>query len=266
MKNRLVISLRNRIPSHGSWILVVSLCCPGLYGQTNEPPAVKAGTSQANQAVVDEINEIRKQLGGGIEEQLRGLGIGKILDSQLKNDFEQELKQLAAQDAKSLKSGADPGTTPDAAPSVDHAGFSDLRQKNRAQSLAQSRIIARMISRGGQSTVDNSRFVPKDNNHRFSGDTSHIFNFSRPPQYGPAAGAQPGDFPAANATVKHSPLQSLRSAARRLDEISAELEDVGLYPEADSAREQARSFWLKARELGNKAQSANSLNYRQYPN
>lgn len=44
---------------------------------------------------------------------------------------------------------------------------------------------------------------------------------------------------------------SLRSAARRLEEVAAQLEELGLYEEADQARQSAINVWRKARSESN---------------
>lgn len=175
-----------------------------LTAQTEEPaPARSEILSRPDQNLIDEINAIRRQLGGGIAEELKGLNLGNHVENQLREDFDQELNRLAA----------------------------------RRQAL---------------SIVGSPRLGPDRNkwhdsrNDLFSGETSeNNLNISR-------SVAPSGLTPIHPRTRISQSLQikKLRLSARRLDEIAAELEEVGLYEEADSIRGQARNFWLKARHFG----------------
>jgi hypothetical protein len=71
----------------------------------------------------------------------------------------------------------------------------------------------------------------------------------------PAVAQQPQKMPPNQAKRPKSPLSKrnptdlLRSTARRLEDLAADLEAANLYEQADQIREQAGKFWLKAREI-----------------
>ena len=252
MKTQLGSFFRNRILSRGIWILVVFICLPGsIYGQTKNQPVIEDATHRHTiQAVIDEINEIRKQLGGGIEEQLQGLHFGNPLKDQLKNDFDQEIeRRLADSQAAILESGAD------------HA---NSQRKNPVESGSQHRQTVAPFGHPGVLRPNPIQVVPKTATNQQMGNQpeelslNRVFSFDQPVENESAALPTYSVLLARRTSAEHppaSPVRPLRSAARRMDEIAAELEEVGLFAEADSAREQALKFWLKARLLENQGQS-----------
>lgn len=137
-----------------------------------------------NQAVVDEIREIRKLLGDGIAERLEGLDLGKSGEPMnLEQVFNRELDRLSKQTSQS----------------------------------------------GGRAS---SKMTPPE--HPAPPDPAHVSH--------PIALRSTATDPAPAAV-------RLRRAARRLEEIAADLEDVHLFQDADEIREQARKFWNKARQF-----------------
>lgn len=52
-----------------------------------------------------------------------------------------------------------------------------------------------------------------------------------------------------NPVKADSPQQALRSSARKLEELAAELEQVKLYEKADELRKTAARYWLQARSM-----------------
>ncbi len=275
MKTQLEKSVCHRIQSSGNWILIVFLCLPGvLKGQAfdqqaaqkgqafNDPAAPKgqaiddpaapkgqaiesaaADSVLSNQALIDEINAIRNQLGGGIRDQLRDLDFGKQLEIQLKNDFERELNRLAVQDAGNHKPGV---------------GQKDSNFPGAAPPSDRPYAIGPGNREGHPQHPDVPfRFEPRTGVGPGFGPPPRMFNFHRPIGHESAYPSQNPDSRAPGAHRSSNPVGPLRSAARRIDQIAADLEEVGLYAEADSAREQARRFWLNARQLENNGQSAN---------
>jgi len=175
-----------------------------VTAQLDEPaPARSEIQSRPGQDLIDEINAIRRQLGGGIAEELKGLDLGNHVENQLREDFDQELNRLVT--------------------------------KRRTLSVA-----GMPQSHAYRNKWQDSKIDPP------SGETSkNDFSISR-------SSAPIGLNPTHPVTRIPQSLQikKLRSSAHRLDEIAAELEEVGLYEEADSIRGQARNFWLNARHFG----------------
>ena len=63
--------------------------------QRVSPPPSLAKPKEPSEQIIDEIKAIRKQMGGGIADQLKGLGYdGSNWDQQVEAEFENELNRL----------------------------------------------------------------------------------------------------------------------------------------------------------------------------
>lgn len=97
MKSALKMNRRD-CPLHPGlfWLLVCALCCasrPLIAQESVLTPSVEQPSVGPNQALIEEIGALRQRLGGGLEEQLKGIISDVDLKTQLRNDFDQALIQ-----------------------------------------------------------------------------------------------------------------------------------------------------------------------------
>ena len=169
--------------------VLIGLILPSSVAAQIENPRgtlfMPAGPTLPNQDIVDEINAIRGQLGGGVAEQLKGLnligqGEGSGLVEEVQREFSQEVSRLAGEGKRTF-------------PQVQLPGVGTIEP-------------------GPIVTVSRAIGMPKRLEH-------------------------------------YSTAEKLRSVARRMEEIAADLEGVNFYQDADKIRGQAQLFWQKARQL-----------------
>ena len=160
------------------------------------------GPNLQDQAVVLEINEIRKQLGGGVVETLSGM-----LDPPMKR----ELQESFDQQIRSLKVDVPPIGTPFGLPTLQ---MPLPRPSHGFSSQHASAVPAKFRSGDPHAALTPSRAVDLGSRE----------------------------------------IQVIRRSARRIDEVAADLEELGIYAEADRLREAARRLRQHARRMsGNKS-------------
>lgn len=242
MKKQLEKLVRNRAPLAARWMLAVFMFVPAtLTAQSNDPPPIESTIHEsANQAVIDEINAIRNQLGGGIGEQLKGLDLGNPLNAQLQNDFERELNRLATQNSLSL----------DRAPTKTNDSGSDIESTRKPKNTTNDGQAAIPREIHDKRSPVRSGWLPnqRGTSELHGNPKALLRSLEQKKNFMPSTvGSEFLAFKASITRPQASQIRPLRVAARRLDEIAAELEEIGLYAEADSVRQQAHHFWLKAR-------------------
>ncbi len=167
--------------------------------------------NQKSAEIVDEIKAIRSQLGGGVAGQLEGLFQDPAEGKELEGEFEKELmRKLEAM----RKLGG---------PTEGEAGAKEAINPDDAQgplAASGSGVAAKRLLRSLKSV---------------SPTGASPVNIS-PNRTGGFSGA-----------VSNGQVASLRNAARHLEAAAADLEETGLYSEADHLREQARSLWRRGR-------------------
>ncbi len=205
---------------------------------------------ELNQQVVDQIKDIRNRVGGSIADQFKGLGLDEPTKQMAEQEFERELIRLATQVKASQQD--DPNRPPINPGSGHYLPAPGAPGMEPAPGMRPANPIHLPPFQGS---------APQSNHVMQAANSSFSPNFY--PNSGPAfppvkAAAKPGVPPnspplkAANNSgfpmVKRSSSDQLRAAARRLEELAAELEVADLYEEADQIRNQAGKFWLKARK------------------
>lgn len=102
------------------WILT-ALIAMGFAADVNAQAPLPPGSDPAGteQQVVEEINAIRQQLGGGIASQLKDAWIGNLPGLPIQQEFDRELKRLVSE-AKPAEIAA-PGRPNRTANMIDHS-------------------------------------------------------------------------------------------------------------------------------------------------
>lgn len=207
----------------------------------NDPLPVASQPSVEARQIADEINSIRRQLGGGLSQHL-----GKITNenSQFEESFEasfqNEITRLAGQpNRESLRQTVRPTESqPDHWPRQ-----ADTLRENPEQTTGLYR----------QPWSSNSRSLPIVLK-KCSAPIVPIQPPHQPPfqsnrsQFNGSHGALGN--PSAVGRVSN-PADQLRGAARTLDQLASQFETSGMYEEADQVRAQAQKFWLKSRSFQN---------------
>lgn len=172
-------------------------------------------TVEARQ-IAEEINSIRRQLGGGLAQHLGEItNADSQAEESLEASFQNELNRLARE---------------------------SKRQPDR--SIGQVDALRERI---GQTTEPYSQPVRSDS--IFQQQPLYQTNSSQPSRSleRVAFGNSGSGSPASN------PADQLRGAARALDQMASQFETSGLYEEADQVRAQAQRFWLKSRLFQNRS-------------
>ena len=172
--------------------------------------------------IAEEINSIRKQLGGGLSQHF-----GKITNADaqwkesLEASFQNELNRLAGQSKR------EPEHQLERQP--DHSiGQEEILRENYLQSAGQHNHF-----------WSSNSIVPRRSSFQMNPSP---LNRSRER----VAFGNPGSVSPAN-----NPADQLRGAARTLDQMASQFETSGLYEEADQVRAQAQKLWLKSRTFQN---------------
>jgi hypothetical protein len=212
--------------------------------QQPQPAEPVQANEDLNQQVIEQIKDIRKRVGGSIAEQFKDLDISESTKQMADQEFERELNRLATQ-VGPRRPGA-----PDHPSVISNAG--------QNASFPQSRPANPVHPPSHQGSTPQPKHTIQAVNSSFSpnyppnfGPDGPGYPLSRgfirlgvPPKLPSAKPFTKAGFPVA----KPSSSDQLRAAARRLEELAAELEVASLYEEADQIRNQAEKFWLKARK------------------
>ncbi|MDG1872857.1 MAG: hypothetical protein P8J27_03030 [Mariniblastus sp.] len=212
----------------------------------------RSQTSPEASHVVEDINGIRRLLGGGVAESLNGLiANDQALRDAARKDFEDELLRLQTEQAalgnqgflrqnrevsNPLQSNPVAGAAP--GPSASHGR---LHSPQRSPSLPLNPANAVHFSDFGNPEVRPKAGINRGESPRFADQPRLIHRVNGLNQDAPArrfSGPQP------------SPTRRLRESAVKLEQIAAQLEESELYEQADEIRVQAQNLWLKAREMG----------------
>ena len=192
---------------------------------------------QEVQAQLDEINSLRKQM-GSIGQQLEG-----IVEGQDTNEiFRDELGRLAKEDRNAQQQREN-----------DHLAEAlplPNQQKKLLPAVGKPNVVERrvpVVDEQGRVSyrVEKTSYVPS----QLSGKQMTGQGF-QPRQPLMSGANRPGPARSGRSSQKvrsDAPAVTLRASARRLEEVAAELEEVGLVREADELRSRAQGFWRAAR-------------------
>ena len=201
----------------------------------NDPLPVASQPSVEARQIADEINSIRRQLGGGLSQHL-----GKITNenSQFEESFEasfqNEITRLAGQpNRESLRQTERPTESqPDHWPRQ-----ADTLRENPEQTTG---LYRQPWSSNSIVPIQPPHQPPfQSNRSQFNGSHGYVAQVLKP------CSAPPLGNPSAVGRVSN-PADQLRGAARTLDQLASQFETSGMYEEADQVRAQAQKFWLKS--------------------
>lgn len=239
---------------------------PTLKKKTESP---QAGTlppienlKQENE-LIDEIASLRQQLGGGVAAELSGLSID---EQELENEFRNQLSDLVeggeSNQQNRLQSPSKPNQanqlkpllkTPELGtiqlnlplPSIQNPNLMPLRQTPKPNSTPQPSSFSNPLVQRHVGRKPDPAGQTKD--LRFQ-------NRSAAQNQGQVWRPNPTNHTVSQ-RAQISNIERIRSSAKQLEEMAAELEGQGLYREADRLRETAIEFWHRARELGSSAKT-----------
>lgn len=192
---------------------------------------------QEVQAQLDEINSLRKQM-GSIGQQLEG-----IVEGQDANEiFRDELGRLAKEDRNAQQQRKNDRPT-DALP------LSNQQQKLQP-SGGKPNVVERrvpVVDEQGRVSyrVEKTSYFPSQLPAKQM--TGQGFQQRQPLMQGISKPSPVRSVRSSQKVRSDAPAVTLRASARRLEEVAAELEEVGLVREADELRSRAQGFWRAAR-------------------
>lgn len=193
---------------------------------------------QEVQAQLDEINSLRKQM-GSIGQQLEG-----IVEGQDANEiFRDELDRLSKED-RNAQQQRESDRLADTLPLPN-------QQKKLQPSASKPNVEMRRVPVVDQQGLTYRTEVVKSINYpqQTLGRQTNQQGLQQRQLLMPGA-SRPGPtrtFRSPQKVRSDTQAVTLRASARRLEEVAAELEEVGLVREADELRSRAQSFWRAAR-------------------